>query len=142
MSKDDKSPEEFNGITFTDCDFSNNGKGGAKLGAGNYKFINSKTNNNGGDGIEMGEGAKASFEKHESKGNEGFAISTLTDAIKKPRANNNKGLKIIVGFILTCIIAPLIVGVSLELWKEHRVTTSQEQPRSIQLKEVSGSDQI
>lgn len=141
MSKDDKSPEEYTGNVYKNCDFSQN-ETGVQLEVGEHKFINSKTNDNLIDGIVLGEDAKVSFDGHESKRNGRLGITTIANAIKKPRANNNKGLKIIVGFVLTCIITPLIVGVSLELWKEHRATSNQEQPRSTQTKEVPGSDQI
>lgn len=131
MSKDDKSPEEFNGITFTDCKSEGNGGAGFFFGKGvKAKLDNCEANDNGGGGF-VTEG------EHKIP-----TINRIALAIKKPRANNNKGLKIIIGFVLTCIIAPLIVGVSLEFWKEHRATTNQEQPQSIQLQEVSGSDQI
>ena len=125
MSKDDLPPEEPVTATFIDCDISNNGTG-AHLEGGNFKFINTKTNDNKKDGVVLGKGAKATFESHEAKGNGRAGIISLADAIKKPRANDNKGLKIIVGFIVVSIASPFMVGVALELWKERRAATSQE----------------
>jgi hypothetical protein len=121
MSKDDLPPEEPITATFIDCDISNNGTG-AHLGSGNFKFINTKTNDNKVDGVVLGEGAKATFESHEAKGNGRAGIISLADAIKKPRANGNKGLKIIVG----SIVLPLIIGVILYEYGAWRDTPSNQ----------------
>lgn len=86
MSKDEEPPEEFNGITFIDCNISNNGKGGVKADSGNLKFINTKTNDNGGDGVALGKEAIATFEKHESKRNEGAGVSKEDKANIEPPA--------------------------------------------------------
>jgi len=56
-------------------------------------------------------------------------LKPLVAAIKKPSANSGKGWKIIVGFIFVSIAGPITVNIATELWKEHRATTTQEQPQ-------------
>ncbi|WP_045827011.1 hypothetical protein [Teredinibacter turnerae] len=60
------------------------------------------------------------------------ALNTLAEAIKKPIANGNRGVKLVVG-IVTVFIAPLIVGILVVEYesssKRHEDPVRQEQQK-------------
>lgn len=71
-------------ISIINCDFSNNGGDGIRLGKNsNVEFINTKTNNNGRNGVTLGSGAEAMFDRHEARDNRGCGIEIDEDIVEK-----------------------------------------------------------